>query len=203
MQVRYALIPEDQGSYLQHVHSRPAYVVHRVVSVLILMVGAFLCLRALTLARYRGPFPHLSKTANAALCIVGTALALVVIVVIVHAAFALGRRFLPRTRPLPECTVRLASSGVSRTDGQGEALWEWTAVEQIVEGRRHIFVCVAAPAGVTASRVLIIPKRAFRDERHMSEFLDEIARFKAAATGAEPDVRNSGDVSRRGAEPAE
>lgn len=171
MEIRYALMPEDQGSYWQHVHRG-----HRVGP--LVAVAVVPCLLGLTIARCGLPFAGLSVIANAALSIAGLAVAIVLIVSIVHAAFTLGRRLLPCTRPLLECTLRLASYGVSRTDGQSEAVWKWTAVEQIVEGRHHIFMCMALPAGVTASRVLTVPKRAFADEQHATAFLAEARRIR-------------------------
>ncbi len=60
--------------------------------------------------------------------------------------------------------------------GAGRILW--AAVRQIEEAREHIFMTTGA------GEVLIIPKRAFQDERHMQVFLDDARRLKREAEAA-------------------
>ncbi|MBN1918027.1 MAG: YcxB family protein [Verrucomicrobia bacterium] len=72
-------------------------------------------------------------------------------------------------------SLALRPDGIASQSDSAVGLLPWHSIRGIEEGEQHIFFL----SGFTA--IEIIPKRAFRDEQHMRQFLDEMARLRAAA----------------------
>jgi hypothetical protein len=177
LQVHCTLTPEDRASYLEHRMSRAGGA--RWGPFVFVAIALALILTAIIRADLR--FSGAGRTASAILWALLMLACVFIIVGVVHGVFLLCRRLVPRR--LTTQTVRIEPSGVCVRDARTHARWRWTALDELIKSKAHVFLRMAPPAGIKTPQVITIPERAFESAPHMQAFLDEVNRLRAQAAG--------------------
>ncbi|MBL7042706.1 MAG: YcxB family protein [Pirellulaceae bacterium] len=69
------------------------------------------------------------------------------------------------------CSLSIGPDGIVETKANGQSIRKWDYVNRLCLTPHHIFVYTSS------IEAFILPKRAFEDDRHSREFVDQIAKY--------------------------